>query len=302
MKIEGIVSVWGTQAAQAVLRRWEARFRRDNPGFHVVYHMTGSDIGMAGLYTGFADLAVLGRECTDVESKAFEWIFRYPPSQVQIMTGSLEQAGQSPALIAYVHRDNPLARLTLLQLGAVFGHEHPGGAMQNIRSWGALGLVGEWLDLPINLYADDAESGTGQFFRRVVLNGSARMNWDALREFSGHDAPTKILAAVAADRAGLAVTAGGGKLIPPLVKAVPLGREGSEFVAASRDSLISRRYPLTRAVHVYFKRSPKLTLDVRAKGFLRYILSDEAQREIVDQGDYLPLSPQMADRQLQLLG
>jgi hypothetical protein len=59
---------------------------------------------------------------------------------------------------------------------------------------------------------------------------------------------------------------------------------------------------LTRTAHVYFNRSPNLTFDVRVKSFLRYILSDEAQRELVEQGDHLPLSPQMADQQLQQLG
>lgn len=299
--MEGVIDVWGTQGAQALWRRWEAQFRRDNPGFHVIYHMNGSDIGMAGLYTGFADLAVLGRECTEVESKAFEWIFRYPPARVQIMTGSVEQAGRSAALIAYVHRDNPLAQLTLLQLDAVFGHEHLGGAVQNIRNWGGLGLQGEWANLPINLYADHAESGTGRFFRRTVLKGSAKMNWDALREFSGHDAPKKILAALGADRAGLAVTAGVGKSLPPLVRAVPLACGSDEAVAASRDSLISRRYPLARDVFVYFNRPPGRGLDVRIEGFLKYILSERGRREVVDQGDYLPLSAQIADQQLKLL-
>jgi phosphate transport system substrate-binding protein len=301
VKVEGVIDVWGAQAAQPLVRRWELQFRQDHPAFHVLYHMTGSDIGMAGLYTGFADLAVLGRECTAVENKAFEWIFRYPPTQIQIMTGSLGQAGRSPALIAYVHRENPLARLTLAQLNAVFGHEHASGAVQNIRTWGGLGLEGEWTSQPINLYANHAESGTGAFFRQIVLKGSAKMNWDALREFSGHDASSRILAAVAADRAGLAVTAGWGKSMPSQVRSVPIGRDESEAVAASRESLIARRYPLARSVHVYFNRAPSRPLDVRIELFLRYILGDRGQREVVDQGDYLPLTPQTADQQLQQL-
>ena len=301
MKLEGVIDVWGTQAAQPLVRRWELQFCKDHPNFHLLYHMTGSDIGMAGLYTGFADLAVLGRQCTPVESKAFEWIFRYPPTQLQILTGSLGQAGQSPALIVYVHRDNPLVRLTLTQLDAVFGHEHLGGAAQNIRTWGGLGLEGEWTDLPINLYANHAESGTATFFRQVVLQGSAKMNWDALREFSGRDASSRILTALAADRAGLAVTAGWGNSMPSRVRSVPLGRDGNEVMTASHESLISRRYPLTRSVHVYFNRAPGRALDVRIEHFLRYILSERGQREVAIQGDYLPLNPRLADQQLQQL-
>ena len=42
--------------------------------------MTGSDTGMAGLYTGEADIALLGRTATASELQAFEWVFRHPPT------------------------------------------------------------------------------------------------------------------------------------------------------------------------------------------------------------------------------
>ena len=86
--------------------------------------------------------------------------------------------------------------------------------------------------------------------------------------------PARIIAAVAADRAALAVTAGWGKPTLPQVRSVPLGRDGRDAVAASPDSLISRRYPLARSVHAYFNRAPSRPLDVRIERFLRYLLSD----------------------------
>ena len=296
-----VIRVWGTGQLQRLVRRWELGLRQSYPGLAVDSRLTGSDVGMAGLYTGFADLALLGRECTAFESKGFEWIFRYPPAHLQIATGSLDRAGQSPALVALVHRDNPLSQLTLGQLDALFGHERLRGAPKCLRTWSDLGLTGEWADKVINLYADDAESGTGRFFRRAVLNDSSRLNWERLTEFNTADVGRRIALALAADRFGLAVT-GGFTESAPQVKALPLAPDASaEAVAATRENLVSRRYPLTRAVYAYFNRRPDAPLAAAAGGFLRYVLSHEVQQDIARGADYLPLSPETARQQLRKL-
>ncbi len=293
----GVIRVWGTGQLHALVRRWELGWRRSDPGRSVDSRLTGSDVAMAGLYTGFADLALLGRECTAFESKGFEWIFRYPPAHVQITTGSLDRAGQSPALIALVHRDNPLSQLTLAQLDALFGHERLRGAPKSLRTWSDLGLTGEWADKVINLYMDDAESGTGRFFRRAVLNDSSRLNWERLTEFNTADAGRRIAQAVAADRFGLAVTGGIGESVPQ-VKALALaGDAAGEAVEATRETLVSRRYPLTRAVCAYFNRRPDAPLDAAVGGFLRYVLSHEGQQDVAGGADYLPLSLETVRRE-----
>jgi phosphate transport system substrate-binding protein len=296
-----VIRVWGTAQVQLLMRQWELGFRKSHPRVHVESRLTGSDVGVAGLYTGFADFAVLGRECTAFERKAFEWVFRYPPAQIQIMTGSLDRGGQAPALVTCVHRDNPLVQLTLVQLDAIFGCERLGGGPKSIRTWGDLGLSGEWADKSIHLYADDTESGTGRFFRHAVLGDSARMNWEHFTEFKGLDARHSILAALAADPAGLAVTGGSSEFVPQ-VKVLALACDsGHDAVTPSLESLISRSYPLTRAVYACFNRRPDTPLDTRLGAFLRYILSDEGQEDVVQSKDYLPLNPQIRREQLQKL-
>src|SRR2546421_6352519 len=57
----------------------------------------------------------------------------------------------------------PYTTLFRSQLDALFGHERLRGAPKSLRTWSDLGLSGEWADKVINLYADDAESGTGRF-------------------------------------------------------------------------------------------------------------------------------------------
>ena len=230
---------------------------------------------------------------------------QHPAVRVEThLTGSLDCPGRSPALGVFVHRDNPLRSLTLAQLEAVFGTEHRRSA-GNLRTWGELGLGGEWADRPISLYAPDAMSGTGRFFRHAVLGDSRMMNWEALTEFSdaaesanSHDAGSQIRAALARDRFGMAVAPF--DLSDDRVRPLGLAVEANSVpVQASRATLISREYPLTRAVIACCNRPTGAPLDPMVREFLKFVLSAEGQKE---QGDrYLPLSSRDAARQLATL-
>ena len=298
--LSGVLRLAGNPEMSGVVARWSAEFQKLHPAVRVESHLTGSDTGIAALYTGKAQLALLGRAPTASEIQAFEWIFHYKPAQVEIMTGSLNRAGKSPALVLFVHRDNPLAALSLAQLDAIFGTEHR-LAPADIRTWGQLGLTGEWADQPIHLYAPDAMSGTGRFFRHVVLNDSRMMNWAQLTEFSDtnvpraatHDAGRQIIAALAQDRDGLAVAS--------LDCATDQVRPVMVSVTATRDTLMSRQYPLTRAAPACYNRPPGAAPDPLVAEFLRYILTPAGQQAVADDGGYLPLTGSLVAEQAQRL-
>ncbi|HOG29039.1 MAG TPA: substrate-binding domain-containing protein [Vicinamibacterales bacterium] len=301
----GVVRVWGHAQARNLVRRWAASFETAHPGVRIDARLTGSDIGFAGLYTGQADIALVGREATDSETKAFEWVFRYKPASVQVMTGSLDRAGRSPAIVVFVHRHNPLERLSLAQLAAIFGHgEGPLGA---IRTWGQLGLTGTWADAPIRLYAPMAESGTGRAFRARVLGGSTKMNWDHLREFAdevsqpdGIDTSgARIAAALASDRYGLALSNLGSAR--PELKPIALASAGDgEYCHATRVNVIDRRYPLARSIYAYVNQRPGVALAPSVRLFLKHILSDHGQAVVSDYG-YLRLNARILAEQRRLV-
>lgn len=303
-----VIRLQGNAVLLAPARQWAAEFRRRHPAVRVEATMNGSDVGMAALCTGRADIALLGREAAAQELKAFEWIFRHPPARVEIMTGSLDQPGGSPALVFQVHRDNPLAQLTLAQADAVFSPERRRGAPAALRTWGDLGLTGEWAAQPIRLYAPDTESGPGRFFRAAVLGDSRKLYWDRLTEFTDsavlgnptHDASAKIVAALAGDRYGLAVAG----LTPDgaATKALLLGADdGSAPVAVTAENVAARRYPLARPVYAYFNRGPEEAADPVLAEFLDYVLSEAGQAVVRQDNRHLPLSPAQAAAQQQSL-
>jgi phosphate transport system substrate-binding protein len=296
----GVIRVWGNAALAPVIARWQLSFNKKFPAARIEPHLTGSDVAMSALATGTADLALLGREPTAAEVKAFEWVYRWRPARIDLLTGSLAAPGQSPALVVFVHRDNPLAGLTLAQLDALFCVERLRGAPARLATWGQLGLGGDWAARPIRLLAPDTESGTGRFFRAAALGDSRKLHWDALREFSdtpgahpAHDASQKILAALAADPLGLAVAS-----LPAATDGLAVKPIALDGVAATRETVAARTYPLARPVLALVNRAPGQPLDPLLRDFLSHALGAEPQREAALASGYLQLSAELAREQL----
>ncbi len=290
------IRIWGDPAMTGVARCWARKFHADHPRVRVELHLSGSDTGMAGLYTGKADVALLGREATAGEIKAFEWIYRRPPTAVRILGGSLDRRGESPALVAFVNRRNPLTRIDYAQLAGILARR-PARGGPPIRTWGALGLRGAGAHRPIDLYLPDTTGGTGRFLRETLVGGSALLDWNRLTEFDAlrrADGGTlgsraQILRALARDPYGLALThlPVGGPAVKPLALAV---RAAGPYFRATRSSLIDGRYPLARSVFAYVNAGPG-GADPVVRAWLRYVRGPDGQAMVRAQDGYLPLSP-----------
>lgn len=287
-------------ACSPALADLAGRLAADFPGARVTIRGLGSDVAMAALYTGRADVALIGRPATEAEVKAYEWVFRVRPASVEVATGPLQAPGRSPPLVFHVHRDNPLSRLTLAQADAVFSPARLRGAPAEIRTWGDLGLGGEWTQQEIRLYAPDTESGTGRFLRRAVFGDSRHLRWEVLTEFADesdltapeHTADGRILDALARDRFGLAVSgaAPGGRA----VRAVPLAAaDGTVAVLPTPETVAARQYPLTRSILAYFHALASRPAAPQVEAFLRHVRGPAGDRAVVAAG-FLP-APTSAD-------
>ncbi len=286
------IRVWGDSAMNGVIAALQKAFRTKHPGIGFETRLLGTGTGMAGLYTGVAEIAFMGRASTPKEIMAFEWVFRYKPEAITVMTGSLRGAGRSPALAVFVHKENPLSRISLAQLDGVFSCERRRGSRE-ISTWGALGAGGEWTNRPIHAYTFDAETGSGRFFQSIVLNDSRKWAWQRVREFkagqgSRDDASQQILRALEHDRYGIAVATLDGA--NPEIKTVALGMgpEGPYYLPTDQN-LIDRTYPLTRTAFAYVNHPPTRPIARNVAEFLQFVVSPEGQQVVSRQGDFLPL-------------
>jgi len=263
---------------------------------------------MPGIYHNVADLALLGRESDITDDNGFfKSVGGYKPLRLELMNGSLDVPGQSAAQVVLAHRDNPLSRLTVPQLDAIFGYEHRRGT-ENIRTWGQLGLTGEWSDKPIHLYAYDIESEDGLYFARSVLADSRKLNWENLTEFRDVEKPgggvmesgQRIVDALRNDRYGLAIS--NARYAIPGVKPIAIAaHESAPYYQATAANVVARVYPLARRTYAFLNQPPGQALDPKMSEFMRYVLSREGQHDVMRAHGYQPLSSEVLLDQLAAL-
>lgn len=303
----GTLRIWGDTYMSSVVLAWEDHFRRYHPDVQFETQLMGTDTAMPGLYTGKADIALSGRESNTTENDGFLHTLQYRPLRLRLMTGSLDVPGKSYAPVLFVHKDNPLEKLTLAQVDSIFGCGQPG---QNApaRTWGDLGLDGEWKDKPIHVYAFDLASGTGTFFLHALQGDSKKMNWEIIHEFSderrpdgtSYEAGEQTMDALQRDDYGLAVSSL--RYTNSNVKALALAAaKESQYVHASRETLISGAYPLTRMTYAFVNQPPGQPVPTLVKEFLRFVYSDEGQKVVSESQGFLPLTRQDAAQQVILM-
>ncbi len=310
-QVDGTIRLWGHGSPKhdfmgRLVDAWIAGFARYQPGVKFENHMYGTASAIGALYTGAGDIAILGEEISPAAATAFEREKHYPPTGIQIATGSLDVNYFDYAHMIFVQKDNPIKGLTLAQLDAAFGAEHRRGP-RNIRTWGELGLTGEWEARRIQPYGWQVDVDFALFFREAVLENSHRWNTD-LKEFvhlqrldgTQYDHGQRILDALAWDPAGIAIS--NVRYANPAVRALPLARdEGGPYYEPTKANLIAQTYPLVRIIPAFIDVAPGHPVDPQVREFLRYILSREGQQALVDDSGYLPLAADAIRRQLEKL-
>ncbi len=320
-RISGVIRNFGSDL-NGIVKIWEEGFRKFQPDVRFEDKFPSSDGATAGLIAGVADIGTTGREPTLTEFLSFNETFKYDLETIAVATGAYDLKGKTWAVVIFVNRANPLTKLTMKQLDSVFGAARTGGyvgykwhpqaarsAKDDIRTWGQLGLTGEWADKPINTYGY-ANTGMSKFFELTVFKGGEKWNPN-YREYV--ESETKMVAdeslssyhmlgELEKDKYGIAWSG-----IPhaknfPNVKPLALaGSDGVPYIQPSKESVQNRTYPLARSIFMYIKHQPGQPLDPKVKEFLRYVLSREGQQDVLKHNIYLPLTPELLREQLKKL-
>ena len=311
-QVSGAIRLWGHGAPVLdfmgmLVKSWEQGFARFQPGVHFEYDMYGTASAMGALYTGKGDIAILGQEIYPFEVKAFEQAKHYPPLEIEIATGSVDVRNFDFALGVFVNSSNPLSRLTLDQLDRIFAF-HEGGPAENILTWDQLGLAGDWAGKPIHLYGWYESDIFSTWIERAALHDSHRWRcgmkqYAHIHQPDGtiYDSGQQILDDLSKDPYGIALS-NVRYLKGTSTKPLLLSRDASgPFVAATKDMLINRQYPLVRIIPAEIDRVPGQPVAPAVREFLLYLLSREGQEEIVRNGKYLPMQPQAAAREREKL-
>ena len=306
-QVSGTITSWGHGFLKVMMKDWETDFHKFQPNVQFQDVLVSSAAAMAGLYSGRADLGVLAREITPPEVAAYEKMTRQPLFPVDLLTGSFGNPDKIMALGIFVNKDNPLTKLTFNQLDAIFGAERRRGETSLIRTWGDLGLTGDWTGKKIQPYSGPAFEAPGSFFSHTVLGGSVLWNCD-LRQLEDLPVPNakdldgyqRIVDAVGADRYAIAISGAGYKNPNARLIALAISDSGP-FIDPTPATVAARTYPLARPVLFYINAGPSLPPDAAVLEFLRYILSRDGQRQVLREGDFMTVPAAALARQRALL-
>jgi len=229
-----------------------------NANSHVVIAVTGggSGVGISSLIDGDIDIANSSRPMKEAEEADLK------ANQGQD-AHAVRFAVDGVAVV--VNKENPVAELTVDQIGAIYRGE--------ITNWSEVG--GE--NLGITLYGRQSTSGTYVFFMEKVVQADYSPE---MRNLAG---TSDIVEAVTNDLGGIGYAAIG-YATKEGIKAVKVSAdEASEaFDPTILENVTSGKYPLTRPLYQFVIGKPSgAILD-----FLLFEVSEAGQQLVLDEGFY----------------
>jgi len=280
--VSGSVSSVGSDTMNNMMTLWAETFRKLYPNVKVQVEGKGSSTAPAALIAGTAQFGPMSRAMRATEIDQFEAKYGYKPTELRT---------SYDALAVYVNKDNPIEKLTLAQVEAVFSKTRKRGHKEDIRTWGQLGLTGDWANRPISLYGRNSASGTYGFFKEHTLkNGDYR---NTVKEQPGS---ASVVQGVTEDRFGIGYSGIGYKTSG--VKPVALAEtDQGPYSAGDYANVQSGKYPLWRFLSIYVNKAPGKPLDPLVLEFVKLIYSKEGQEVVVKDG-YMPLSAAQAQAEL----
>ena len=284
--VSGTLKSVGSDTMLHEMELWAEGFKAIYPNVSITIEGKGSNTAPPALLSGEAQLGPMSRQMTPDEIVSFEQKYGYKPTGVLVAVD---------ALAVYVHKSNPLQCVSMEQLNRIFAADPKSGDGKSIRSWGELGLTGEWATKPITLHGRNRLSGTYKFFQQHVLSGGDFK--DSLQQQTGSE---KVVGAVAGDMGAIGYSGIGYKTDE--VRAVPISDgAGKQCFDATFDNTYTRKYPLARGLYIYLLKNPKAPMDTLSAEFVKYVLSQDGQTQ-AKKGGYYPITRNIRVHELTRLG
>lgn len=266
----------GSDTLLNVAQAWAEAYSTVNDGVAVAVTGGGSGTGISAMINGTVDIANSSRRMRDTEREAAR---RNGVEAVEFVVGY-------DALAIYLHEDNPIERITMEQIRAVYGE---GGHAEH---WPDLGVsVPGCSSDEIVRVSRQNNSGTYAYFKEAVLGPDAEYKLGS-RDMHGSKDVVDLVenTPCAIGYSGLAYATEHVRM-PCVVS--DKGEGGASEAASSSDeacvaptlaSAVSGRYPIARPLLMYSAGHPQGPV----KEYLDWILSDEGQCLILQRG-YAPV-------------
>jgi phosphate transport system substrate-binding protein len=284
--VEGSLKSIGSDTLNNLMTLWAESFGKQYPSVKIEIEGKGSGTAPPALISGTAQFGPMSRPMKAVELDDFEKKYGYKPTAIRAAVD---------ALAVFVHKDNPIKCLSLGQVDAMFSKSRKKGGKEDLKTWGQVGLTGEWASKPISLYGRNSASGTYGYFKEVAMGDGDYK--DSVKEQPGSSA---VVQGVASDKFSIGYSGVGYKTAD--VKTVPLSaKDGGTCFDATPESAYAGDYPITRFLYVYVNRKPGAQMDPLRAEFAKFVLSKQGQMGTLKDG-YYPIPAAVATQDLKNLG
>lgn len=279
--VSGSIKSMGSDSMNNLMTHWAEAFNKFYPAVKVEIEGKGSSTAPPALIEGQAQFGPMSREMKGSEIDAFEKKFGYKPVALRTAVD---------ALGVYVHKDNPVAELTMDDLKKIFSVDGPE------MTWGDVGVKDPaWAAQKIALYGRNSASGTYGYFKEHAL--SKKDFKPSVKEQPGSSA---VVQAVASDKFGMGYSGLGYKTAD--VKAVKIAaKKGEKAFEANAENAYAGTYPLGRFLYVYINHKPGTQMEPLRAEFVKMIFSKQGQEGVIKDG-YFPVTAQIAGEDLKKCG
>jgi phosphate transport system substrate-binding protein len=282
--VSGNLSSVGSDSLANLMTLWAEEYKKLYPNVNIQIQAAGSSTAPPALTEGTANLGPMSRAMKDNELQAFEEKFGYKPVAVPVAID---------ALAVFVHKDNPIKSLDMAQVDGIFSSTRLCGG-SDVKTWGDLGLTGEWADKPIQLFGRNSVSGTYGYFKEAALcKGDFKAN---VNEQPGS---ASVVQSISSTVNAIGYSGIGYKTAS--VRAVPLSKKGGEAYEASEANALAGKFPLSRFFFVYVNKAPNKPLSPLEAEFVKLVLSKQGQDVVVKDG-YIPLPAKVIEKTKKELG
>jgi phosphate transport system substrate-binding protein len=296
--ISGTIRSVGADTMEELMKIWIADVRTIYPDVNFEMQAKASGTAAPALTDGTADIGPVAREILPNEVAPFQQKYGYEPFAVRVAGGSYRTPGKTHAIAILVNSKNPVSKLTLAQLDAIYSKTRHRG-YKEVTTWGDVGATGEFADKPIHLWGLIQPNGIAHFIdERVLQNGQYKDGITERTTVGNLPALDAIAQGIAADP--YAIGYSGFTSVIKDTKALALAEnEKGPYYKGTFQEVVDQKYPLSRVIYIYVNRKPGTSLDPKVAEFFKFILSEQGQQDVAKEGVFLPLTPQIVKEELQ---
>ena len=282
--LKGALELGPPGGFDTLLSRWGDRMKAHHPDLRGGSPVEAKMSTPQALTEGVARLGILSRRWTTEEVEEFHLAWGYHPVYFHV-------AGDGLTIL--VHPDNPLRGLQLDQVDAVFSSTRRRGG-KPVRTWGDLGVGGDWSAKPVHLVGQHKESRVRTDFQGRVLQGGAFM--EGLQQLSGDDA---VLSAVSEDPCAIGFVRSSARTDG--ARTVPISPvEGTPAVEPTSENILALTYPLSWRITIAVRKGPRWPPDPEIAELLKMVLSRDGQTAVAEEG-LIPVTGRYAKKELSKL-